>query len=222
MTFQLAYARAAAHADPRAGGTGSRAGPSSEGPLLPSVYEAAATNTFRHGRTEVIRSVTEASVALVRQMLGQDGGGGSGPGRGGGGATGARLLREAAAAHRDSVRYATSAHGHERHLLALKVLAASAEKSPTPRLFADGGWPRVTSSVISTSGLRSDAIAWFGFGPVLSHGVGIGYLVSAEKVTVNVTSWRGASHVDGRALAGAIPRAFDDLAALAERPQSKL
>lgn len=54
------------------------------------------------------------------------------------------------------------------------LLASQRSGARTPELFEDGGWARVCTSVLSTSGLRNDALALFGFGPVVEHGVGFG------------------------------------------------
>ena len=43
----------------------------------------------------------------------------------------------------------------------------------------------------SASGLRSDALSGFTFGPVVPHGAGFGYLLTPDGVTLNVTSWEG-------------------------------
>ena len=148
---------------------------------LDSVYEACSTQAFVHGRTEVVRSATAPSRALVEAL----GGGGAAPPA----AEAGRLLREALAAHREVVRDCQAGRGHERHLLALSDVAR--RRGVELPIFGDGGWKRLSTSVISTSGLRSPHVASFVCGPVCAHGVGHSYLLRPDGVDLTVTSWRG-------------------------------
>jgi carnitine O-acetyltransferase len=145
-----------------------------------SVYQACSTQRYAHGRTEVIRSVTNPSKALAEAMCA--------------GTIDVPRMREmvscALDAHRQVVTACQRGHGHERHLLALYALA-QAEASPMPRLFEDTGWSQLTTSVISTSGMRSPSCAGFAFGPVVKHGVGVGYLIHPRGTSLCVTSWHG-------------------------------
>lgn len=178
--------------------------------LPPSVYEACSTQAYRAGRTEVIRSVTEESVALVARVapllaVPQLPGGASEPAAAKAAAAAAAtaferlragevaalhaLLGCALASHRNLVQRCQQGQGHERHLRAL-LDVAQARGDPTPALFADAAWSLSTASVLSTSGLRAPPISLFSFGPVVPHGVGLAYLLENEGITLNVTSWR--------------------------------
>tara|TARA_B110001452_G_scaffold253860_1_gene244939 strand:+ start:19 stop:1905 length:1887 start_codon:yes stop_codon:yes gene_type:complete len=188
------------------------------GGRVDSTYEACSTQLFLHGRTECVRSVTQQSVALCAAL---DGGGG------GGGGERAQLAALAAAldAHRTTVQDCQRGHGHERHLLALKVKAAELGR-PTPALFEDGGWATVGTSHLSTSGLRSPALGLFCFGPVAADGVGLAYLLQPDGITLNVTSWKGKGPPAAK-VADAIAASLQKLRALVEKrpkapPQSKL
>ena len=145
---------------------------------MDSVYEACPTQAFVHGRTEVVRSATAPSRALVEAL----GGGGAAPPV----AEAGRLLREALAAHREVVRDCQAGRGHERHLLALSDVAR--RRGVELPIFGDGGWKRLSTSVISTSGLRSPHVASFVCGPVCAHGVGHSYLLRPDGVVLTVTS----------------------------------
>ena len=162
--------------------------------------------------------MTQQSVALCAAL---DGGGG------GGGGEQAQLAALAAAldAHRTTVQDCQRGHGHERHLLALKVKAAELGR-PTPALFEDGGWATVCTSHLSTSGLRSPALGLFCFGPVAADGVGLAYLLQPDGITLNVTSWKGKGPPAAK-VADAIAASLQKLRALVEKrpkapPQSKL
>ena len=89
-------------------------------------------------------------------------------------------------------------------------------------IFGDGGWQRLSTSVISTSGLRSPHVASFVCGPVCAHGVGHSYLLRPDGVDLTVTSWRGR----GRRRDGArVKAALAELQRLVEAtraPRSRL
>ena len=163
---------------------------------MDSVYEACSTQAFVHGRTEVVRSATAPSRALVEAL----GGGGAAPPA----AEAGRLLREALAAHREVVRDCQAGRGHERHLLALSDVAR--RRGVELPIFGDGGWQRLSTSVISTSGLRSPHVASFVCGPVCAHGVGHSYLLRPDGVDLTVTSWRGTGRPPTRWRARSKPR----------------
>eukprot|EP00966_Prymnesium_polylepis_P186787 4329804-Prymnesium_polylepis.1 len=174
---------------PRAADAVSTAAPS----LPQSTYEACSTQSFRVGRTECIRSVTDASAAvctLVAPLLREATAAAAANGGAGGAADaaaaavverlgpseGARLaamVHAALGAHRAVVRDCQKGLGHERHLRALLELART-RGAAEPPLFADGGWGTNCASMLSTSGLRTDALSLFGFGPVNPKGVGFG------------------------------------------------
>ena len=182
---------------------------------LDSVYEACSTQAFVHGRTEVVRSATAPSRALVEAL----GGGGAAPPA----AEAGRLLREALAAHREVVRDCQAGRGHERHLLALSDVAR--RRGVELPIFGDGGWKRLSTSVISTSGLRSPHVASFVCGPVCAHGVGHSYLLRPDGVDLTVTSWRGTGP-PADAMAREVKAALAELQRLVEatpaKPRSRL
>lgn len=204
-----------------------------------STYEACSTQGFRAGRTEVIRAVTPQSKALVEAMLrstNNGGGGGGGPSGGNSGSGGdgdddiGALLRAAFDAQRETVRACQRGHGHERHLLGLLVHAqqrSACSTLPLASIFTDPGWSAVTTSVVSTSGLRHPGMAMFVFGPVTADGVGLGYLTRDDGIALTVSSFRSTGP-DANALADAIADAAAALCRAVEThlppppPRSKL
>jgi carnitine O-acetyltransferase len=153
-----------------------------------SVYEACSTAAFSHGRTEVIRSLTDASASLSEQMARREVDDDAST------AAMLPLLDMALAKHREIVTDCQRGLGHERHMLALCGLseAQALNGRAHPLFTADKGWPTVSSTIISTSGLRSAALAGFVFGPVATRGVGVGYLLTPSGFTMSVTSWGAA------------------------------
>ena len=64
-------------------------------------------------------------------------------------------------------------------------------KQPTqqiPSLFADGGWDRINTTIISTSNCGNPALRQFGFGPSSADGFGIGYIIKDDSVSICASS----------------------------------
>ena len=121
------------------------------------------------------------------------------------------------------VRDCQAGRGHERHLLALSDVAR--RRGVELPIFGDGGWKRLSTSVISTSGLRSPHVASFVCGPVCAHGVGHSYLLRPDGVDLTVTSWRGTGP-PADAMAREVKAALAELQRLVEAtpatPRSRL
>lgn len=64
-------------------------------------------------------------------------------------------------------------------------------KQPTqqmPALFADGGWDKINTTIISTSNCGNPALRQFGFGPSSADGFGIGYIIKDDSVSICASS----------------------------------
>lgn len=64
-------------------------------------------------------------------------------------------------------------------------------KQPTqqmPALFADSGWDKVNTTIISTSNCGNPALRQFGFGPSSADGFGIGYIIKDDSVSICASS----------------------------------
>lgn len=57
-----------------------------------------------------------------------------------------------------------------------------------PQLFKDPGYAQLGHSTISTSNCGDPSLAYFGFGPVVSDGLGIGYIIKADSIAFCVSS----------------------------------
>ncbi|OAA59260.1 carnitine acetyl transferase [Cordyceps fumosorosea ARSEF 2679] len=57
-----------------------------------------------------------------------------------------------------------------------------------PLLFADGGWDKLNTTVLSTSNCGNPALRHFGFGPTSAEGFGIGYIIKDEGISICVSS----------------------------------
>lgn len=69
--------------------------------------------------------------------------------------------------------------------------AASSQASDIysmPPIFADGGWDKLGSVVLSTSNCGNPSLKLFGFGPTSAEGFGIGYIIKGDSITVCASS----------------------------------
>jgi carnitine O-acetyltransferase len=57
-----------------------------------------------------------------------------------------------------------------------------------PQIFADSGWDKLNTTIISTSNCGNPSLRQFGFGPVSGDGFGIGYIIKDEGIAVCVSS----------------------------------
>mmetsp|Transcript_11984 Transcript_11984/g.19507 ORF Transcript_11984/g.19507 Transcript_11984/m.19507 type:complete len:633 (-) Transcript_11984:1471-3369(-) len=139
-------------------------------------YESTQTRSFLHGRTEVTRSVSTASVEFCQAMT-----------------SGKALAKEchekllaATKAHSAFTSKAANGMGCDRHLLGLKLMLKKGER--IPELYSDIGYSRSGTWAISTSGLVGELMDGWGFGEVVPHGVGIGYSVQNNRLRFTVSS----------------------------------
>jgi carnitine O-acetyltransferase len=155
MIIQLAYARLAA-----------------ENPGIPQIaatYEAATTRRFRKGRTEAIRVVTTETQKFVKAYDDDK----TSP------EELRKLFKEACARHIQDAKEAGKAQGIDRHIMGLKMLAASSSE-PAPALFSDPLFKRSNYWVLSTSAIFSKHFDVYGWGEVVPDGFGVAYMTGFD------------------------------------------
>ncbi|KAI8072372.1 acyltransferase ChoActase/COT/CPT [Gongronella butleri] len=141
-------------------------------------YEPAMTKAFFHGRTESVRSVTEESLRFV-QLFHSDA-----PA-----ANKLNALRDALKKHTQLTKDCARGHGQDRHLYALECLFDRLHKGENkPLIFTDNGWRTINHTVLSTSNCGNPALRLFGFGPVVSDGFGIGYIIKEDGIAFVASS----------------------------------
>ncbi|RKU40021.1 hypothetical protein DL546_000132 [Coniochaeta pulveracea] len=59
---------------------------------------------------------------------------------------------------------------------------------PLPLIFADPGWDKLNTTIISTSNCGNPSLRQFGFGPVSGDGFGIGYIIKDDGISICVSS----------------------------------
>lgn len=172
-----------------------------------STYEPAMTKIFIHGRTEAIRSVSEQSNEFVTKFLQKD----VSP------SEKIRLLKDACKQHSMTTRECSMGLGEDRHLYALfciwkryfadvdstssdddestldfnklpSTLGNLSQLKEIPTIFADNGWDKLNTTIISTSNCGNPSLKLFGFGPVSENGFGLGYIIKDNSIAICASS----------------------------------
>ncbi|KAF2145884.1 uncharacterized protein K452DRAFT_263292 [Aplosporella prunicola CBS 121167] len=65
---------------------------------------------------------------------------------------------------------------------------AAAAQHSMPALFADSGWDRLNTTILSTSNCGNPSLRQFGFGPTSGDGFGIGYIIKDGSVSICASS----------------------------------
>jgi carnitine O-palmitoyltransferase 2 len=106
----------------------------------------------------------------------------------------ADLLRTAAAQHTRISREAADGMGFDRHLFALRGLAASRGGAPEPALFTDPTFAAVSGNELSTSTLTAPTtLVLSGFGPVHPQGYGVSYQLPQESLRFCTSAYKPRS-----------------------------
>ncbi|KAJ8099421.1 Choline/Carnitine o-acyltransferase-domain-containing protein [Lipomyces tetrasporus] len=174
-------------------------------------YEPAMTKYFLHGRTEAIRTVSEESVAFVRKFC-EDA-----PPK-----MKLEHLRRACEKHVQTTKLCAQGLGQDRHLYALYCmhqrcmeedlsplpgtaddLPSTADSSESPKsttglelplIFTDRGWDKLNTTIISTSNCGNPSLRLFGFGPTSQDGLGIGYIIKPDSISICASSKHRQTH----------------------------
>ncbi|BGP44013.1 carnitine O-acetyltransferase yat1 [Rhodotorula kratochvilovae] len=170
------------------------------------VYEPAMTKAFLHGRTEAVRSVTPESVAFVKTFCSE-----ASP------KEKIAALRKACKAHTELTKACAKGLGQDRILYAMYCLAQQAREqrqralsmgggdassdsdsedsdiapdvlARIPELFKDPGYAQLGHSTLSTSNCGNASLALFGFGPVVADGIGLGYIIKDDSISIVASS----------------------------------
>jgi carnitine O-acetyltransferase len=64
----------------------------------------------------------------------------------------------------------------------------SRESRSLPLIFADSGWDKLNTTIISTSNCGNPSLRQFGFGPTSGDGFGIGYIIKDDTISICVSS----------------------------------
>ncbi|XP_045834749.1 carnitine O-palmitoyltransferase 2, mitochondrial [Meles meles] len=164
-----------------------------------ATYESCSTAAFKHGRTETIRPASvftkRCSEAFVREPSQHSVG------------ELQQMMTECSKYHGQLTREAAMGQGFDRHLFALRYLAA-AKGIALPELYLDPAYGQINHNILSTSTLSSPAVNVGGFAPVVPDGFGIGYAVHDNWIGCNVSSYPGRN---AREFLRCVEKALEDI-----------
>jgi carnitine O-acetyltransferase len=141
------------------------------------MYEPVLTKAFYHGRTEAMRSATPLAKILCEVWCDPE-------------STKEQKLsslRAAVSEHSNLVKESAAGKGVDRHLYSLKCIAKRSGLA-MPAFFDSIGWKTLNHTVLSTSNCGNPSLRLFGFGPVVSDGFGVGYIIKDQGLTYSVSS----------------------------------
>lgn len=164
-----------------------------------ATYESCSTAAFKHGRTEAIRPASiftkRCSEAFVRE-----------PSKHSAGEL-QQMMAKCSTYHNQLTREAAMGQGFDRHLFALRYLAA-AKGISMPELFLDPAYRQINHNILSTSTLNSPAVRIGCFAPVVSDGLGIAYAVQDGWIGCNVSTYQGRN---AREFLQCVEKALEDM-----------
>lgn len=177
-----------------------------------ATYESASLRMFRLGRTDTIRSASNASAAFVKAF---DDAGKQNTEK-------VDLMVKAVTAHRSYTNMAISGQAIDRHLLGLKMVAVE-EKLSIPDVFKDTAYAKALHYQLSTSQVPSKTDCVMCFGPVVSDGYGVCYNPMNDHINFAVSSFNACTETSATRLAQAVEDALLDMRTLLEQtPMAKL
>lgn len=151
---------------------------------LRSTYESVSMRAYNEGRTECLRPSRSANLELALAMTEDN----RSPGEL------LELMQQAGSMHGTDMRQAQQGLGAERHLFGLQKIQARFGKEldvpELPDLYRDPGYLALRHDFLSTSNMSSPLVHSCAFGPVVEDGYGIFYLLLAERIVINLSSYR--------------------------------
>ncbi|XP_075412422.1 carnitine O-palmitoyltransferase 2, mitochondrial [Tenrec ecaudatus] len=147
-----------------------------------ATYESCSTAAFKHGRTETVRPASVFTKRCSEAFVWE-------PSRHSAGEL-QQLMAKCSKHHSQLTKEAAMGQGFDRHLFALRNLAAS-RGVPLPELYLDPAYGVMNHNILSTSTLSSPAVSMGGFGPVVPDGFGIAYSVHDTGIGYCISSYPG-------------------------------
>ncbi|KAI5938077.1 Carnitine O-palmitoyltransferase 2, mitochondrial [Manis javanica] len=164
-----------------------------------ATYEPCSTAAFKHGRTETIRPASiftkRCSEAFVREPSKHTAG------------ELQQMMAECSAYHSQLTKEAAMGQGFDRHLFALRYLAAAKEIA-LPDLYLDPAYGQINHNILSTSTLSSPAVNLGGFAPVVLDGFGLGYAVHDNQIGCTISSYPSRN---GQEFLQCVEKALEDM-----------
>ncbi len=157
-------------------------------------YESCSTSKFFHGRTETIRTATQDMWNFISEEAKTTSPSGELK----------ALAITAAKTHISLARAAAEGQGIDRHLLALKDIARSANDAVATDFFNDDLYGYSGTWLMSTSNVSQPHMELFNFGPVSNDGYGIGYVIDENDIRVTISAFTSSSKTNSTDMATAV------------------
>ncbi|KAI8329243.1 acyltransferase ChoActase/COT/CPT [Chlamydoabsidia padenii] len=183
MVIQLAYYRLHGHPCP--------------------TYEASSTCRFLTGRTDIIRTCSEHSVAFTKIWDEKDT------------PIGIKMdyFMKALASHRENTIASNNGQGIDAHLFGLyHQMTPEEARSENAAIFQDPIYDLSQSWVLSTSTVPSPSGSYYRYGPVVDNGYGVFYEVKQDQIVFTLSSHRHSSETDLVAFRKSLVDVLADLA----------
>lgn len=145
---------------------------------LSSTYEAVSMRHYHQGRTECMRPATSDVLKFVEAVKNNSSS-----------EQLKKLAFNAMTTHSDMIKVCQKAQGPERHLTGMQAMIKSEVIPAEQDIFKSDGYKKLKYDVLSTSGLSFEPMEYFGFGPVVEDGYGIGYNLCNSNLKVCTTSF---------------------------------
>lgn len=169
-----------------------------------ATYETASTRQFKHGRTDVIRTLSPESREFVKSM---DNAALDDKAR-------YDLLTKACNTHSALTKSSSNGDGFDRHLMGLKVQLRPGESHP---IFEDDLYAKSQEWKLSTSGLSSGLQFYAtGFGAAWPDGYGINYMAGPKLIKFGLESKVSCDTTSTERFKHRIAQAFRDLRRVCE------
>ncbi|KAJ9056857.1 hypothetical protein DSO57_1028575 [Entomophthora muscae] len=171
-----------------------------------STYESGSTRKFKHGRTDVIRTLSNESLAFCEAMADNSKDA----------SNCYQALQEAAKAHLQYAAGVSQGLGIDRHFLGLRLCLKPGETHP---IFQDPIFAESQSWRLSTSTMfKTDDIIATGFGAVDPDGYGFNYIPSADgnRITFGIESKRSSKVSDTKKFVTRLTEALDQMQKMCE------
>lgn len=165
-----------------------------------ATYESCSTATFKHGRTENIRSATLSTQKACQMLLLDKENYSIAQLR--------AAINECSQVHSRLAKEASAGLGFDRHFFALK-LAAARQGMEDVSLFKDTSYREANHFTLSTSSLYAGKLYGGGFGPVVDDGFGLAYGYDGDNLTVMASNYK--SRRNGSQFAEALKLSMNEI-----------
>ncbi len=162
-----------------------------------NTYEAVMTKQFLKGRTEAMRPVTKESIQFIKNQTKDN-------------------LINASKKHIERIIECKNGYGIDRHLFGLKKMhEINFKDQQLPEIFSSPSYKSITENFISTSTSNSKGVNFAGYGPSITDGYAVRYLIYNDHINF-VLSSKSHNKSSLLKLKAAMKQALSDMSSILE------